>query len=128
MCVEFFLSFTHDFTLLYFLHTTIQNFNVFHTDRAAGKTAYVIEDNLNGVTGTIDKTLPNVLEAGRQFAESTSQLAKAAEYVAQDVAGFVDDVKVDSTINTASKRFAATKPVIQEMTTSAFDPNQNQKL
>jgi len=97
-------------------------------DRAAGKTAYVVEGNLNGMTETIDKTLPTILEAGRQAAESSSQLAKAVGYVAEDVSRAVDDIKTDNTINSAAKRFAATKPIIQEMTTSAFDPNQQGKL
>lgn len=97
-------------------------------DRAAGKTAYVVEGSLNTVTGTIDKTLPHVLEAGRQVAETSQQLAQTAEYVAQDIADFVDDVKLDNTINSASKRYASTKPTIQEMTTSAFNPNQNKNL
>ena len=97
-------------------------------DRAAGKTAYVLEGSINGVTGAVDKTLPQVLEAGRQAAESTQQLAQTLDYIGQDLSNFVDDVKVDNTINSASKRFAATKPVIQEMTTSAFNPNQNKQL
>lgn len=97
-------------------------------DRAAGKTAYVIEENLNGVTGTIDRTLPTILEAGRQVAESGSEIAKAVEYVVEDVSGVVEDVKVDNTINTAAKRFAATKPMIQEMTASVNDPNLLGKL
>ena len=88
----------------------------------------MIEDNLNGIAGTIDSTLPNILEVGRQAAESSAEIAKAVEYVAKDVSGYVDDVKVDNTINTAAKRFAATKPVIQEMTTSAFSSNQLGKL
>lgn len=80
------------------------------------------------MAGTIDKTLPTILEAGRQAAQSSSELAQAVGYVAQDVSRAVEDIKVDTTINTAAKRFAATKPIIQEMTTSAFDPNQQGKL
>lgn len=88
----------------------------------------MFEGSLNSVTETIDKTLPHILEAGRQAAETSQQLAQTAEYVAQDIADFVDDVKLDNTINSASKRYASTKPTIQEMATSAFNPNPNKKL
>lgn len=89
----------------------------------------MLEGNINGVAGAIDKTLPHVLEAGRQAAESTQELAQTIEYVAQDLVSFVDDVTLDNKINSASKRFASTKPVIREMTTtSAFNPNPNKQL
>lgn len=88
----------------------------------------MVEDNLNGVTATIDKTIPTILEAGRQAVESTQELAQTVAYVAEDVSRAVDDIKTDTTINTAAKRFAATKPIIQEMTTTALDPNQQGKL
>ena len=88
----------------------------------------MLEENLNGMAGAIDKNLPTILEAGRQAAESSSEFAQAVGYVAQDVSRAVDDIKVDNTIDSAAKRFAATKPIIQEMTTSAFDPSQQGKL
>lgn len=94
------------------------------TDRAAGKTVYAIEDNLNGVTGTIDKTIPVLLEAGRQAAESGAEIAKGTKALYDDVSGFVDDVKTDTTINSAAKRFADTKPVYQDYTASVNDPNR----
>jgi len=97
-------------------------------DRAAGKTAYAIESNLNGVTGTIDKTLPTILEMGRQAAESTTDIARGGKAIIDDVSGFVDDLKVDSTIDSAAKRFAATKPIYKEVTASVNDPNRLGKL
>lgn len=101
-------------------------------DRAAGKTAYAIEGNLNGMTGTIDKTLPALLEAGRQATVSGSEIAKTFEIgskaIYEDVSGFVDDLKVENTINSAGKRFAATKPIFQEITASVNDPNLLGKL
>jgi len=101
-------------------------------DRAAGKTAYAIEGNFNVVTGTIDKTLPAVLEIGRQAAVSGSEIAKSVESGSKaiygDVSEFVEDRKVDNTINRAGKRFAATNPVFKEVTASVNDPNQLGKL
>lgn len=101
-------------------------------DRAAGKTAYAIENNLNGVTGTIDKTLPALLEVGRQAAVSGSVISKTVESgskaIYEDVYEFVDDLRIDKTINSAGKRFAATKPIFHEITASVNDPNQMGKL
>lgn len=97
-------------------------------DRAAGKTAYAIESNLNGVTGTIDKTMPTILEMGRQVAESTTDIAKGSKAIIDDVSGFVEDQKVDSTIDAAAKRFAATKSIYKEVTASVNDPNRLGKL
>eukprot|EP00535_Pseudo-nitzschia_heimii_P007950 CAMPEP_0197176864 /NCGR_PEP_ID=MMETSP1423-20130617/2648_1 /TAXON_ID=476441 /ORGANISM="Pseudo-nitzschia heimii, Strain UNC1101" /LENGTH=646 /DNA_ID=CAMNT_0042626305 /DNA_START=85 /DNA_END=2025 /DNA_ORIENTATION=- len=101
-------------------------------DRAAGKTAYAIEDNLTGMTGTIDKTLPTVLEAGRQAAISGSKVAKTVETggraIVEDLSNAVDDLKVEKTIIAAQNRFAATKPNFQEVYVSVNDPNQLGKL
>lgn len=101
-------------------------------DRAAGKTAYAIEGNLANMAGTIDKTLPSVLEAGRQVAVSGTDIAKTVESgskaVIDDASGFIDDLKVDNTINSAAKRFAATKPVFQDFTALVQDPNELGKL
>lgn len=99
-------------------------------DRAAGKTAYAIENNLNGFTGTIDKTIPALLEVGRQAAVSGSEIARGSKAIYEDVVGFVDDVTVENTINSAGKRFAATKPTstFREVTASVNDPNQLGKL
>jgi len=97
-------------------------------DRAAGKTAYAIENNLNGVTGTIDKTIPALLEVGRQAAVSGSEIARGSKAIYEDVVGFVDDVKVENTINSAGKRFAATKPAFKDVTASVNDPNSLGKL
>ena len=88
----------------------------------------MIENNINGVTGTIDKTIPALLEAGRQAAVSGSEIARGSKAIYEDVVGFVDDLKVENTINSAGKRFAATKPTFQEVTASVNDPNRLGKL
>ena len=84
------------------------------------------------MAGTIDKTLPSVLEAGRQVAASGTDIARTVESggkaVIEDASGFIDDLRVDNTINSAAKRFAATKPVFQDFTASVQDPNELGKL
>ena len=84
------------------------------------------------MTGTIDKTLPTLLEAGRQVAISGSEIAKTVgtggKAIYEDIADVVDDVRIENTINTAQKRFASTKPTFSEVTASVNDPNQLGKL
>ena len=84
------------------------------------------------VTGTLDKTLPSLLETGRQVAVTVPEIAKTFESgskaIYEDVAGYVDDLKVQKTIDSAGKRFAATKTTFQDFTASVNDPNQMGKL
>jgi len=118
-------------------------------DRAGGKAAYALEENLFGVAGTIDRTLPSLLETGRQVASTVPEIAKTVESgsraIYDDVSGYVDDLKVQKTIDSAGKRFAATKsqfndynynidsgrkapPTFQDFTASVNDPNELGKL
>ena len=114
-------------------------------DRAGGKAAYALEENLFGVAGTIDRTLPSLLETGRQVASTVPEIAKTvnsgSRAIYDDVSGYVDDLKVQNTIDSAGKRFAATKyqftdnvdsgwkaSPFQDFTASVNDPNELGKL
>lgn len=59
---------------------------------------------------------------------SGSEIARGSKAIYEDVVGFVDDVKVENTINSAGKRFAATKPAFKDVTASVNDPNSLGKL
>ena len=101
-------------------------------DRAAGKTVYAIEDNIFYATRTIDKAIPAVLETGRRVTETGIVIAKTVETggraVIEDVSEYVDDVRVEKTIDSATKRFARTKPTYQDFTAFVNDPNNLGKL
>lgn len=102
-------------------------------DRAAGKTAYALENNVFDATKIIDKAVPALLETGRVAATTGVEIARTVETggkaIIQDVSGFVDDVTIDTKIESAAKRFAATKPVAyRDFTASVNDPNNLGKL
>mmetsp|Transcript_21826 Transcript_21826/g.44315 ORF Transcript_21826/g.44315 Transcript_21826/m.44315 type:complete len:744 (+) Transcript_21826:194-2425(+) len=101
-------------------------------DRAAGKTVYAIEDNMFYATRTIDKAIPVVLETGRWVTETGIVIAKTVERggraVIEDVSEYVDDVRVEKTIDSATKRFARTQPTYQDFTAFVNDPNNLGKL
>eukprot|EP00537_Pseudo-nitzschia_pungens_P008024 CAMPEP_0172370048 /NCGR_PEP_ID=MMETSP1060-20121228/35940_1 /TAXON_ID=37318 /ORGANISM="Pseudo-nitzschia pungens, Strain cf. cingulata" /LENGTH=759 /DNA_ID=CAMNT_0013095191 /DNA_START=25 /DNA_END=2304 /DNA_ORIENTATION=- len=101
-------------------------------DRAAGKTIYAIEENVYRATNVIDKAIPVVLETSRNAAATGAKIAKTVETggkaVLEDVSGLADDVSVDQTIDSAAKRFAATKPIYRDFTASVNDPNIMGKL
>lgn len=101
-------------------------------DRAAGKTVYAIEDNMFYATRTIDKAIPVVLETGRRVTETGIVIAKTVETggraVIEDVSEYVDDVRVEKTIDSATKRFARTQPTYQDFTAFVNDPNNLGKL